>query len=207
MSLAVGEPAGGSTPASRISMVLLAAVAENGVIGRANALPWRLKSDMQHFRAVTMGHPLIIGRKTFQSLSRPLKGRTVIVITRDRAFAAADVVVAASFAAAFAAARGDALRRGVRAIMVVGGAEIYAQAMPHADRLLITRVHSRPDGDTLFPPVDGSIWRERTRMEHAAGDEDSAAFAFVDYERVSATPTAHRSRGDHETAACLATGR
>src|SRR5262245_62367056 len=104
-------------------------MAENGVIGRDNQLPWRLKSDMQHFRRITMGKPVVMGRKTFQSLRQPLKGRTTIVVSRDRAFAAPAAIVAPDLAAALTAARGDALRRGADAIMVAGGGEIYAQTM------------------------------------------------------------------------------
>jgi dihydrofolate reductase len=168
----------------RIPLVLIAAVAENGVIGRANQLPWRLKSDMQRFRSVTMGHPVVLGRKTFQSLFKPLKGRTTIVVTRDRTFSAPGVIVAASLAAALTAARGDALRRGVGAIMVAGGAEIYTQAMPVAARLLITLVHDRPEGDAVFPAVDTSVWRELDRAEHPRGSDDSASYAYLQFERI-----------------------
>jgi dihydrofolate reductase len=168
------------------SIVLLAAVAENGIIGRDNTLPWRLKSDMQHFRATTMGKPVVMGRKTFQSLLKPLHGRTTIVVTRDRSFTAPGVVVAASLEAALTAARGDALRRGVDAIMVAGGAEIYAQTMTRADALLITEVRTRCDGDARFPEIDARLWRETMREEHAAGPADSAPFAYVRFERASA---------------------
>ena len=137
-----------------VAIVLLAAVAENGVIGRDNALPWRLKSDMQRFRALTMGKPVVMGRKTYVSIGKPLKGRTNIVVSRDRAFAAAGVVVAHDLASALTAARGDALRRGADAIMVIGGTDIFVQTLPLADRLEITIVHARPQGDTLFPPID-----------------------------------------------------
>jgi dihydrofolate reductase len=168
----------------RIPLVLIAAVAENGVIGRANRLPWRLKSDMQHFRSVTMGHPVVMGRKTFQSLFKPLKGRTTIVVTRDPTFTAPGGIVAPSLAAALAAARGDALRRGADAIMVAGGGDIYAQAMPVAERLIITLVHERPEGDAVFPAIDRNVWRERDRAEHPLGRDDSASFAHIVFERI-----------------------
>src|SRR6476659_9249982 len=145
------------------AIILLAAVAENGVIGSGNALPWRLRSDMQHFRALTMGKPVIMGRKTFLSIGKPLKGRTTIVVTRERAFMAAGAVVAPGLDAALSAARGDALRRQADAIIVAGGAEIYAQALPFASRLVITRVHRRVEGDTVFPTIDPGIWRETAR--------------------------------------------
>jgi len=171
-----------------MEIVLVAAVAENGVIGRGNALPWRLKSDMQHFRSLTMGTPVLMGRKTFQSIGKPLKGRTTIVVSRDRTFAAPGVLVASGLDAAITAARGDALRRGVDAIIVAGGAELYAQAMPVATRLAITQVRKRVDGDTSFPPIDAGVWREVARTEHGPGAEDEAAFAFLTYERAGPEP-------------------
>ena len=152
-----------------MDIVVLAAVAENGVIGRGNALPWRLKSDMAHFRALTMGKPVVIGRKTYLSIGKPLKGRTTIVVSRDRAFAAPGIVVAPSLDAALAAARGDALRRGADAIVVAGGAEIYAQALPMATRLAITEVHKRVEGDAHFPVIDPKLWREIARERAQAG--------------------------------------
>jgi dihydrofolate reductase len=164
-------------------IVLLAAVAENGVIGRDNALPWRLKSDMQRFRAVTMGKPVVMGRKTFLSIGKPLAGRTNIVVSRDAAFAAPGIVVAPSLEAALAAARGDALRRGADEIIVIGGTKIFAQTMPQADRLDITLVHARPEGDSYFPPIDGKVWKESVRREIPAGPQDDAGFAYITYAR------------------------
>jgi dihydrofolate reductase len=169
-----------------LSIVLLAAVAENGVIGRDNALPWRLKSDMRRFRALTMGKPVVMGRKTYVSIGKPLEGRTNIVVTRDRDFTAPGVVAAHDLSTALAVARGDALRRAADAIMVIGGAGIFLQTLPMADRLEITIVHARPEGDTLFPPIDPATWREVERSERRAGVDDDAGFAFVAYERSSA---------------------
>jgi dihydrofolate reductase len=166
-----------------MNILLVAAIAENGVIGRGNALPWRLKSDMQHFRALTMGKPVVIGRKTYLSIGKPLNGRTTIVVSRDRIFTAPGIVVAPSLDAALATARGDALRRNADAIVVAGGAEIYGQAMPLATQLAITHVHKRIDGDAHFPAIDPNEWHESARSEHAAAAEDEAAFAFVTYER------------------------
>jgi len=164
-------------------IVIIAAVAENGVIGRGNALPWRLKSDMQHFRALTMGKPVVMGRKTYQSIGKPLKGRTTIVVSRDRDFTAPGIVVAPSLDAALTTARGDALRRNADTIVVAGGAEIYAQAMPLATRLAITHVRKRIEGDAYFPAIDPNEWHESARSEHEAAAEDEAAFAFVTYLR------------------------
>jgi dihydrofolate reductase len=188
------EPERSSEAGRPIPLVLVAAVAENGVIGRNNRLPWQLKSDMQRFRRVTMGHPVIMGRKTFQSLFKPLHGRTMIVVTRDPAFAAPGAVVAPSLDAALAAARGDALRRSAAAIMVAGGAEIYDAVMPLADRLLITLVHDRPDGDALFPAIEGDAWREVERAEHPPGPGDSTRFAFIEFARSPDRATSGPSR-------------
>jgi dihydrofolate reductase len=166
-----------------MDIVLVAAIAENGVIGRSNQLPWRLKSDMLHFRALTMGKPVVMGRKTYLSIGKPLAGRTMIVVSSDRAFVAPGILVAPSLDAAFAAARGDALRRAADAIIVAGGAEIYAQALPKATRLAITHVHKRVEGDARFPAIDPKIWRETAREEHEPQGEDEAPFAFANYER------------------------
>ena len=167
-----------------ISITLIVAVAENGVIGQANAIPWRLKSDMQRLKALTMGKPIVMGRKTFESFPRrPLPGRTNIVITRNADYQAAGAVVTTSFAAARDVAIGDALRRGVAEIMVLGGAEIYAQSMGLADRLEITEVHARPAGDAYFAPVDPAVWEEVGRVRNAAAGEDSVDFSYVTYRR------------------------
>ena len=160
-------------------------MSDNGVIGRGNALPWRLKSDMQHFRALTMGKPVIMGRKTYLSIGKPLSGRTTIVVSRDHGFAAPGTVVAPSLDAALAAARGDALRRGADAIVVAGGADIYAQALPLATQLGITHIHKRVDGDARFPGIDPAVWHESARTEHQPAVEDEAPFAFVTYDRAS----------------------
>jgi dihydrofolate reductase len=168
-----------------VPVTLIAALAENGVIGRDNGLPWRLKSDMAHFRTVTMGRPVVMGRKTYLSIGRPLPGRTTIVVSRDRAFAAPGVVVAPSLDAALAVAHGDALRRGAESIMVAGGAELYAQTLPLAEQLDITYVHRAADGDVYFPVIDRRIWQEAARQEHAAAAGDDAAFAFVTYRRAA----------------------
>src|SRR5271156_2144185 len=155
-----------------MDIVLLAAVAENGVIGRGNGLPWRLKSDMQHFRALIMGRPVVVGRKTYLTIGKPLAGRTTIVVSRDRAFAAPGIVVAPSLDAALAAARGDALRRNTDPIGVAGGADIYAQVLPRAGLLLITEVPQAVAGDARFPAIDSTIWREIARNEQELGAED-----------------------------------
>jgi dihydrofolate reductase len=169
-----------------IEIVLIAAVADNGVIGAQGAIPWRQKSDMQRFKAITMGKPLLMGRKTFISFPRrPLPGRTNIVITRDPDFRAAGAIVTGSINDALTIACGDALRRSAAEIAVIGGAEIYLQAMPFADRLEITEIHARPDGDTVFPAIDRKLWREVAREDHPSGADDSATFSFVTWRRMA----------------------
>jgi dihydrofolate reductase len=167
-----------------VPIVFVVAAAENGVIGRDNALPWRIKSDMQHFRAVTMGRPVLMGRRTYVSIPRPLKGRTTIVVSREPGFAAPGVVVAPNLEHALDAAQGDALRRGADSIAVIGGAEIFRQMMPVVDRLEFTCVHATPEGDTFLPEIDWTRWRETARSEHPAGPADEASFSFIRYERV-----------------------
>jgi dihydrofolate reductase len=167
----------------RMVLVLVAAVAENGVIGRGGALPWRLNTDMRHFRRLTIGHPVMMGRRTFLSLGRPLPQRTNIVISRDPAFTAVGAVVAKSLDAALETACGDALRRGVGDVMVIGGGEVFGQLIDRAGRLEITLVHARPLGDAVFPPIDPARWRETARHEHAAGPDDDAPFATLTFER------------------------
>jgi dihydrofolate reductase len=166
-----------------MEVVLIAAVADNGVIGAHGAIPWRLKSDMQRFKALTFGKPVVMGRKTFASIGRPLAGRTNIVVTRDAGFRKPGVVVTTSLADARAVALGDALRRSAADIAVIGGAEIYAQWMACADRLEITEVHARPEGDTYFAAIDAADWQEVARVRNPAGSDDSADFSYVTYRR------------------------
>jgi dihydrofolate reductase len=166
-----------------MEIVLIVAVADNGVIGAGGAIPWRQKSDQQRLKAITMGKPVVMGRKTFTSLRRPLPGRTNIVVTRDVNFAAAGAVVTTSFAAARAVATGDALRRFASEIAVIGGAEIYAQWMEFADRLEVTEVHARPEGDTYFAAIEPADWEEVARVRNSSGPDDSADFSYVTYIR------------------------
>ena len=144
-----------------MEIVMIVAVAENGVIGAAGAIPWRLKSDMARFKALTSGKPVVMGRKTFVSIGRPLPGRTNIVVTRDAAFRADGVVVTNSFADAMAIATGDALRRFATEI----------------------EVHARPDGDTRFAAIDARDWEEVARVRNPAGADDSADFSYVTFRR------------------------
>jgi len=168
-----------------MNILIVAAIAENRVIGRGNTLPWRLKSDLQHFRALTMDKPVVMGRKTYLSIGRPLPGRTTIVVSRDREFAGPGIIVAPDLEAALAAARGDALRRSADFIIIAGGADLYRQGLPLAARLAVTHVHKRVEGDANFPLIDPQIWREVAREEHTPGAEDDAPFAFVTYQRAN----------------------
>lgn len=166
-----------------MEVVVIVAVAENGVIGAGGAMPWRLKSDMSRFKALTSGRPVVMGRKTFLSIGRPLPGRTNIVVTRDAGFRAAGAVVTHSVADAMAIATGDALRRFATEIAIIGGSEIYAQCMDRADRLEVTEVHARPEGDTRFAAIDPAVWEEVARVRNPAGPEDSVDFSYVTYRR------------------------
>ena len=172
-----------------MEVVLIVAVADNGVIGAGNAIPWRLKTDQQRLKALTINKPVVMGRKTFTSLRRPLPGRTNIVVTRDAGFRAPGAVVTTSFADARAVATGDALRRFATEIAVIGGAEIYAQWMDVADRLELTEVHARPEGDTYFAAVDKAVWQEVARVRHPAGPDDNADFSYVTYIKRPPFPT------------------
>ncbi len=163
---------------------LIAAVARNGVIGSGGALPWRLSSDLKHFKAATMGKALVMGRKTFQSIGGPLSGRTIVVVTRDRAFTAEGVSVARDVDEALTLAEAAARAAGADEIVVAGGGEIYAQTIGRASRLHLTEVDLAPSGDARFPPIDPAVWREVSRQKGERGPRDEADFAFVEYRRV-----------------------
>lgn len=165
-------------------IVLVAAIGENGVIGNDGQLPWRLKSDLAHFKRVTLGKPIIMGRKTYESIGRLLPGRTNIVMTRDLGLAVPGGVLATSLDAALGFAVEDAKRRGVQDLMVIGGGDVFDRTMEMADRLEITHIHAKPAGDVLFPPIDPDAWRETARHHYEAGPEDDASFDTVTYERV-----------------------
>jgi dihydrofolate reductase len=168
-----------------MEVVLIVAVADNGVIGARGEIPWRLKTDQQRLKMLTMGKPVVMGRKTFVSLRRPLPGRTNIVVTRDAGFRSRGAVVTTSFEDARAVAVGDALRRSAGEIAVIGGAEIYARWMACADRLEITEVHARPEGDTYLAAIDAADWEEVSRLRNPAGPDDSTDFSYVTYRRRS----------------------
>jgi dihydrofolate reductase len=162
----------------------IVAVAKNGVIGLGNRLPWHISSDLKHFKALTLGKPIIMGRKTFASLGRVLPGRETIVVTRDAGFTAPHgVFVAASIEAALQLAKARAQALGADEVIVAGGGEIFAALFDRLDRLYVTFVALAPPGDAFFPPIDGSKWREMRREYHTPEKGDEAAFVFAEYVR------------------------
>ncbi len=172
-----------------MSIALVAAVAENGVIGREGGLPWRLSTDMKRFKATTMGKPIVMGRKTWESFpKRPLPGRPNVIVTRDASFRAdgADVVHSLGDAITLAAVRARCTP-GADEVCIVGGGEIYTQAIDIADRLYITHVLASPDGDTRFPPIDPAAWEVVTSQDHPAGEKDTHPTRFVVYRRRAAS--------------------
>jgi dihydrofolate reductase len=152
-----------------MSVILVAAVGSNGVIGRDNDLPWRIREDLQRFKALTLGHTLVMGRKTYDSIGRPLPGRRTVVVTRQLDWAVDGVEVAHDLDLALKLADGND-------IYVAGGGEIYRQALPYADRLELTEVAQSPAGDVTFPTFDRTTWRETARTDHPG-------FSFVTYLR------------------------
>ncbi|NCF16732.1 MAG: dihydrofolate reductase [Haliea sp.] len=164
-------------------LAIIVAAAENGLIGRNNALPWHLPGDLQYFKRVTMGKPILMGRKTFESIGRPLPGRTNVVITRNPDFSAEGIRVVESLAAALRLAEDIALVDGVEELVVIGGAEIYREALPLAQRLYLTEVHASIEGDAWLPEIDWADWREVQRERHAAEGNNPYDYSFVVYER------------------------
>jgi len=164
-----------------VRIALVAAVADNGVIGRNNALPWHLPADLKHFKRLTLGKPVLMGRKTWESIGRPLPGRTNIVISRTPDYEAEGARVVDSLDAAVSLAEGIALIDGVDELMVIGGAEIYRQALPRAQRLYLTEVHGEVTGDAFFPSWDRDAWRELERESHPAPEHSGLPFSFVSY--------------------------
>src|SRR5690606_24817841 len=163
---------------------LIVAAAENGTIGIENRLPWRLPEDLRYFKRVTMGKPVIMGRKTWESIGRPLPGRTNIVITRNADYVVPEGVrVVTSLEAAIALAEKICLIEGIDEAIVMGGAEIYAQALPRADRLYLTQVHADVHGDAVFPEIDLDQWQELGREDFEASGPNPYDYSFVVLER------------------------
>ncbi len=156
---------------------LIVAMAENRVIGRDNTLPWRLPNDLRYFRRVTMGHPIIMGRKNYESIGKPLPGRTNIVVTRAPDYHAPGCVVAHSIEDAFGVAGNDP------EVFVIGGAELYAQSLPRVQRLYLTEIHTSVAGDTFFPVLDLKQWHEVSRERHEPDAEHAFPYSFVTLNR------------------------
>lgn len=169
----------GGAGAPRIALVV--AMARNRVIGRGGALAWRIRADLKWFKSVTMGKPIVMGRKTWESIGKPLPGRTNIVVTRAHAYAAPGATVAGSLDAALEIARAGAPEE----ICIIGGGEIYAQALARADRLYLTEVEADVDGDTWFPPFDRAQWSEREdgRIEKGPDADHACRFLVLDRRR------------------------
>lgn len=170
---------GGLTP----PLAIVVAIARNGVIGGDNRLLWKLRSDMLHFRAITMGKPMIMGRRTWDSIGRPLPGRESIVVTRDTAFKAEGAHVVHDIASAVSLAQERARAMNAAEIVLAGGGELYRQMLDQCDVLHVTEVDLAPEGDATFPAIDPAQWRQVSREAHEAGQGDEAAFAFVTYMR------------------------
>jgi dihydrofolate reductase len=162
---------------------LVVAIAENGVIGRDGGLPWHVSSDLKTFRRLTMGKPLIMGRRTFQSLKKPLDGRDNIVVSRNQDFRAEGAIVERDFQAALRRAHSCAQARGVDEIMVIGGSDVFKEALPFARFIYKTEVHGRPEGDAFFPAIDWTGWEEQAREALPKGPRDEFAATFVLLER------------------------
>ena len=166
--------------APAVPVELIYAVAENGVIGSDGGMPWRLPSDLARFKQRTMGTPVVMGRRTFESIGRALPGRRCIVVTRQADYAAPGCEVVASPEEAIARARDEP---GARAVSVIGGAEIYRQLMPIADRLVVTHVEAAPEGDTRMPAIDRDVWRLVSREPIEPDPRDTARVSLAIYER------------------------
>lgn len=165
-------------------LVLVVARARNGVIGRDGDLPWRLRSDLQRFKAITVGKPCIMGRRTWESLPlKPLPGRLNIILSRDESFAARGALVCTTLDEAIEIARETAAEDGVGEICVIGGAGLFEKALPRAKRLYLTEVEAEPEGDVVFPAFDETAFVEVSSEPHPAGEKDDHAFVFRVLER------------------------
>jgi dihydrofolate reductase len=165
------------------ALAMIVAMAQNRVIGRNNQLPWHLPNDLKYFKTTTMGKPVIMGRKTFQSIGRPLPGRTNIVVSRDHTFNAEGVWVAQSVEQALQWAEEAAIDQGVAEMMVIGGAQIYAELLPRVERLYLTQVQAEVEGDSWFPAVNWQQWRETSRQDFQAGGDNPYDYSFQVFQR------------------------
>ena len=166
-----------------VKVCLIMARAENGTIGVDNALPWHISADLKNFKRLTMGKPVVMGRKTFESIGKPLKGRANIVITRQTDWTATGAIVCYDIKDAIKTAKAEAAKDGVDEVMVIGGAEIYARVLNDADRFYLTEVHRRYEGDAWFTAPDKTQWKEVSRERYAPDEEGEPSYSFVTFER------------------------
>ena len=164
---------------TQVSTALIVAAAENGTIGRDNQLPWHLPGDLAYFKRVTLGKPIVMGRKTFDSIGRPLPGRPNLVVTRQPDWRADGVTVCNSLEQALALAAAMPEAQAAGEVMVIGGAELYRQALPAASRLYLTRVHAPVEGDAFFPAFDPDEWKTESEMRHAAEGSNPYDYSFI----------------------------
>ncbi|WP_116368035.1 dihydrofolate reductase [Parahaliea mediterranea] len=169
-----------------MALGVIVAVAENGVVGRDNTLPWHLPGDLAWFKRNTLGKPVIMGRRTWESIGRPLPGRLNIVVSRNPAYRAEGATVVDSLPVALALGRAQAATDGACEVMVIGGPGLYAEALPLADRFYVTEVHAVVAGDAVLPPVDWRAWREVSREPQKAADANGYDYSFVVFEREQA---------------------
>ena len=159
-------------------------MADNRAIGIKNGLPWRLPEDLKRFKEITMGHPMIMGRLTFDSIGRALPGRVTVVVTRDKKWPAPDgVVVVHDLESALGAAESEAKRLGVETIMVVGGANVYEQLLLRCNKLFVTEVHTSVTGDAFFPAINLEVWTETNRRKYMSNAPELLAYSFVEYQK------------------------
>lgn len=168
---------------SEMKVSMIVAVAENGVIGNNNQLPWYLPEDLKYFKRVTMGKPIVMGRKTFESIGKPLPGRTNIIVTRNKNYSAEGIKVVTSIKEAIALANDIAVLDGANELMVIGGAQLYADILDEVDRLYFTEVHAEVEGDAFFPNLDQSKWEEVAREKYLAEGPNSYDYSFVVLDR------------------------
>lgn len=167
-----------------MGIALIAAVAENNVVGKDNELPWYLPEDLKHFKQLTLGKPIIMGRLTYESIGKPLPGRANIVVSRQQNYRPEGVKVVGSLIDALSLAEPIAKAEGLDEVMVIGGAQIYAEAMPFADTLYLTEIHKVIEGDTYFPELDWARWKESQRQDFKGNSPESLDYSFVTYFRV-----------------------
>lgn len=167
-----------------MKLAIIVAQSQNRVIGRANGLPWHLPKDLQYFKRVTLGKPIIMGRKTFESIGRALPGRVNIVVSRNRQYTAPGVVHALTLEAAIEVAQGVCAQSSVAEVMIIGGAQIYSQALEMADVLYVTSVQADIEGDAHFPEINHSLYRQTYKEDHGADEQNPYPYSFITYQKI-----------------------